>query len=85
MAAQIPGILLAKNPHAKHIDVTRKGYVLVDLTAERMQAEFHYVKHKVPNDIAEEITVFTVARDSATLVPGATPSPSRSTPPAPAP
>ncbi|MET0339495.1 MAG: alkaline phosphatase D family protein [Polyangiales bacterium] len=74
LADSIPDILKGVNPHAKYIDVKRKGYVLVDVTAERMQAEFYYVNHKAPNDAGEVATLFTVARDTARLVPATTPS-----------
>ena len=61
--------LLGANPHAKYAEVTRKGYVLVDVTAERMQAEWYYLNHKTPNTAQEQLgKAFTCARNSATLV-----------------
>jgi len=83
-----PALLPTANPHLKHIEVTRKGYVLVDLSQERMQAEWWYVKqYKVPNDAAEELAkAFTCQQSTATLVATTTASPPKDAPtPAPTP
>jgi len=45
--AAAPVLLPMSNPHLKFIDVVRKGYVLIDVTDERIQAEWYFVaNHK---------------------------------------
>ena len=42
----VPGLaslVPAVNPHMKYIDLSQKGYMLLDITPERAQAEFYYV------------------------------------------
>jgi alkaline phosphatase D len=42
-----PLLLPMSNPHLKWVNVTRKGYVLVDVTDERLQAEWYFIgNHK---------------------------------------
>jgi alkaline phosphatase D len=43
IARVAPAAAKLANPHCSWIEVTRKGYVLVDLTPERMQAEWYFV------------------------------------------
>jgi alkaline phosphatase D len=48
-----PMLLPTSNPHLKFINVTRKGYVLVDVTDERVQAEWYFVAdHKENSESA---------------------------------
>jgi alkaline phosphatase D len=85
LEAAAPLLLPApNNPHLKYIEVTRKGYVLVDLSHDRMQAEWWYVKqYKVPNAPEEELAkAFTCQQSTATLVATTTASPSKDAPPA---
>ncbi len=58
------------NPHLKYVEVTRKGYVLVDLTQERLQAEWWFVRqYKTARDASEELAkAFTCQQSSASLV-----------------
>ena len=42
---------LTQNPHIKFGDIQNKGYVLIDITAERCQSEWYYVDdHLTPGD-----------------------------------
>ncbi len=44
----------AANPHIKYYDLARKGYVILDVTADRLQGEWHYVPTvDVPADTDE--------------------------------
>jgi alkaline phosphatase D len=53
-----PSLLPMSNPHLKFINVTRKGYVLVDVTDERLQAEWYFVaNHKEDSAAAREETL----------------------------
>uniref|UniRef100_UPI0032B17707 alkaline phosphatase D family protein n=1 Tax=uncultured Salinisphaera sp. TaxID=359372 RepID=UPI0032B17707 len=36
-------VLLSQNPHMKYVELTQRGYLLLDITRERMQAEWWYV------------------------------------------
>jgi alkaline phosphatase D len=75
------------NPHLMYSEFTRKGYVLIDLDATRLQAEWWYVNdYKTPNAAAETAgKIFTVASNSARLVEATTPSAAIAAPPAAAP
>jgi alkaline phosphatase D len=64
-----PGLLTGANPHLKFCEVTRKGYVLVDITKERVQGEWYFAKdHKTKTDQEELAAAFTCASGSARLV-----------------
>jgi alkaline phosphatase D len=56
LAALAPTLLRSVNPHVHFSEVTRKGYVLLDVTPERVQAEWYFVRdHKQPGDSTEEL------------------------------
>lgn len=78
-AEALVAALLGANPQVKFGEVTRKGYVLVDLTPERMQAEWYFVTNpKLPNVPSEELFVaYTCVKDTAQLALAAAPSPSK--------
>ena len=68
-------VLLGANKHVKFGDAKFKGYVLVDLTRMRMQAEWYYVEFKMPNVYTERLhRAYTCAKDAAQLVQTETPS-----------
>lgn len=64
------GLLTNTNPHLKFSNVTRKGYVLVDVTAERVHGEWYFVKDiKTKTGGAEELAAaFVCDSGSAHLV-----------------
>lgn len=72
LSSLAPTLLPAAHPHLKFVEVTRKGYVLVDLKEERMQAEWYFVgDHKKNDDAARATTMakaFVCASKSAHLV-----------------
>jgi alkaline phosphatase D len=81
LANQSAGILRGSNNHLKFYEATRKGYVLVDLTAERMQAEYYFVSdikktsgsaealaELDPEDMPGVPAIFTCQSGSAHLV-----------------
>jgi alkaline phosphatase D len=47
--------LLTTHPHLKFAETTRRGYVLLDVTPERIQAEWHFVRTVDQRDSAEEL------------------------------
>lgn len=46
---------LATHPHLKFAETTRRGYVLLDLTPERIQAEWYFVRTVDERDDVEEL------------------------------
>lgn len=87
VATAAPALLGSANPHVKYSEFTKKGYVLVDVDATRLQAEWWYVNDfKTPNMPAETAgKLYTVASNSARLVETTTPSAASANPPAAAP
>jgi alkaline phosphatase D len=73
LARAAPSLLPATNPHLKWVEVTRKGYVLVDVKEERVQAEWYFIADIKKNDEAgrkEELAkAFVCNAGSARLVP----------------
>jgi alkaline phosphatase D len=71
-AALAPTLLPSTHPHLKFVDVTRKGYVVVDVTDERIQADWFFVAdHKLPGDAGRAQTHakgYVCASKSAHLV-----------------
>lgn len=82
-AAVATSLLVNVNPQVKFSDVTRKGYVLLDVTPERVQAEWYFVLDiKRPNMHEEELArVFVCRAGQPHLVPGEQASASRTNAP----
>jgi alkaline phosphatase D len=51
-----PMLLMNVHPHLKFVEVTRKGFVLVDVQDERVQAEWYFVGDHKKNDDAGRAT-----------------------------
>lgn len=77
-----PRLLKESNPQLKYAEVTKKGYVLLDVTNERVQAEWYYVtQYKAPGDSTEMFAKsFTCQQSSARLVEATTPSTPKTAP-----
>lgn len=68
----IAGLLRGVNPHFKHVDFTRRGYTLLDLTPERIVAEWWTVETvSQPSPLESFSVAFEVRRGSNRLVPSA--------------
>ncbi len=69
-AGAAPGLLMTSNPHVRWAEFTKKGYVLIDVDATRLQAEWWFVNEfQMPNMPAETAAkMYTVASNSARLV-----------------
>jgi alkaline phosphatase D len=76
-AAQFAGALLATHPHIKFVELYRRGYLLVDVTHERVQAEWHHVRTITEPSTDEDIgATFEVrAGDNHLTLPGANGAP----------
>ena len=77
------GIVHAQNPHVRHLDLDHHGYLLLDITAERVVGEYWSVDTvAVPSNNQVFSTAFEVRDGTRHLVPSA---PTRPRPVAPAP
>ncbi|HEX5687806.1 MAG TPA: hypothetical protein VFY73_27645 [Ideonella sp.] len=60
--------LCSQNPHFKYIDLTRRGYVLLDVTRERVVCEWwHLETVDAPDDRQTMAAAFEVRDDEARL------------------
>ena len=74
------------HPHVKHVDLTRHGYVLLDVTPDAVQAEWYYVSTLAERGGEETLgAALVTARGANHLVVSDTPSEPRDDAPAPAP
>jgi alkaline phosphatase D len=65
----IVGALEGANKHVRFGEVTQKGYVLIDLTRERLQAEWYFVNRTLPNDDVQTLGFSaTCQRGTARLI-----------------
>jgi alkaline phosphatase D len=72
----------ATNPHIKYIDVDRKGYLLLDVTPERIQGEWWYVDTIAERGGGESFGRALVLADGANHLDPALTAGSPSSPPA---
>lgn len=78
--------LLETHPHLKFADLTRNGYVLLDLTLERAQAEWYFVSTVAERRLEEQLgAAFSTLTGANHLVVAPEPSLPRSDAAAPAP
>jgi alkaline phosphatase D len=78
--------LLDTHPHLAFTDLTRRGYVLLDLDEQRAQAEWYFVLSVAEPLAREELgALYQVSRGQAHLTPGAAAAQPRADAPAPAP
>jgi alkaline phosphatase D len=81
----LAGIVLSQNPHIKHVDLDRRGYLLLDLQPARVVGEFYVIDTVTAASKHESfVTAFEVQLGSNHLVPSAQTTP-RANPPAAAP
>jgi alkaline phosphatase D len=75
LAAQLTGALATSHPHVKFVDLLRRGYTLLDVTPERIQAEWYHVATVLERRADEELAAtLQVASGSSHLVPAIEPS-----------
>jgi len=78
---QIAGGLRFYNPHFKYINLTQRGYMLMDVTRERVVGEWWYVDSVgSPSNIEVFATAFQVVFGTNRLVPAAQTTPRASAP-----
>jgi alkaline phosphatase D len=54
-AAQLAAVLAQTHPHIKFVELNRRGYVLLDVTAERVQAEWYHVETIAERRVEESL------------------------------
>lgn len=75
IAAALAQQVLATHPHMKFVELYRRGYLLLDVTPERVQAEwYHVVTLSEPLADADLGAVFVTESGSAHVVAGAEPA-----------
>ena len=80
--AQVQDALRLNNPHFKYVDLARKGYLLLDITAERCQGEFWAVDGITARGGGESFQAAFAAQDGANrLRAGSQSAPQQNTPP----
>ncbi len=78
LASVAPALLQNANPHIKYNEVTRKGYLVVDITRERVQGEWYFVgDHLTKTNIEEFAAAFSCASGTSHLVEAGGPLPPR--------
>ncbi len=70
--------LMANNPHLKYANITERGYLLLDVTAARVQGEYFFTGLPVVRDATETFRrVLVCNAGSNRLTPGTIPSTGR--------
>ena len=78
---QIAALLRSINPHFKHIDLNRRGYMLLDVTPERVVCEWWHVETvQVPSPLQTFGVAFEVRHGSNRLAPAAQTQPPAAAP-----
>ena len=81
----LAALVQTQNPHVKHVDLQQHGYLLLDVTPERVVGEYWNVDTvAVPSGVQAFATAFEVRDGVPHLVPSAQTAP-RASPPPPAP
>ncbi|HEB55611.1 MAG TPA: alkaline phosphatase [Gammaproteobacteria bacterium] len=74
-AAQMAAFVRSQNPHMKFVELNKRGYVLLDITHERSQAEWYFAETiKAPNLNESFVTAFKTVAGTNHLVKAAGPS-----------
>jgi alkaline phosphatase D len=69
-AAQLTAVVQATHPHVKFSELTRHGYLLLDVTHERVQAQWYFVGTILERLATEELaTEFQVRAGENRLSP----------------
>ena len=75
----------SQNPHMKYIDLQQRGYILLDITPERTQAEWYYVPTISETNDGEALGAVFATTDGANRLASGTQSEPRADAPPPAP
>lgn len=72
--APLQGVLSLLNPHIRYADLSRHGYLLLDLTPERIQGEWWYSETIATSSAVETLGAAYASVDGANHLAAATPS-----------
>jgi alkaline phosphatase D len=76
LAAQLTALVGMTHGHVKFVDLTRRGYLLLDITPERVQAEWYFLQTILEPDPGEELAaVFEVRAGENRLTATGVPAP----------
>ncbi len=68
-AAQMGAFVRSQNPHMKFVELNKRGYILLDITHERTQAEWYFAETiKAPNLNESFVTAFKTVAGTNHLV-----------------
>jgi alkaline phosphatase D len=81
----VSGIVFAQNPHIKHIDLDRRGYLLLDLKPERVVGEFWVIDTVAAPSSVQTLGAAWEVRDGTNRLAPSAQTPPKANPPAPAP
>ena len=82
-AALLAGLLRQTHPHIKYVELSRRGYALLDITAERIQCEWYHVETIEARSTVETRAAMLLVKDGENHLRTATEaSTPRSNPPA---
>jgi alkaline phosphatase D len=84
-AAGAQQLIAATHPHVKYVDLLRRGYLLIDLTRDQVQAEWYHVRTLTERQATEDAgRIFRAAATTNRLIAGTTSTPPTAAAPAPA-
>lgn len=82
-AALLAQVLRQTHPHIKFVELSRRGYALLDITAERIQCEWYHVETIETRSAAESLAAMLQVKDGENHLSAASaPSLPRANPPA---
>jgi alkaline phosphatase D len=81
--ASVQDALTVNNPHFKYIDLSQHGYIVLDVTADRVSGEWWYVGDITTSGVTTDTfgTAYEVQRDANHLVAGTQSDPKPNPPP----
>jgi alkaline phosphatase D len=82
---QIAGAIRAYNPHLKYVQLTQRGYMLIDVNPQRLVGEWWYVDTVASPSTNQRFAVAFQVNDGANHLTPSSQTPDRPNPPAPAP
>lgn len=81
LAERIAAGIMAESPHLAYVELSRKGYVVLDVTAGRVSADYFFVQGVLPGEGAEEFAAgFDTQHGKANLIRREAPKPARQGP-----
>ena len=81
LADRIAQGIIDQSPHLQYVELSRKGYLVLEVTAQTVSADYFYVQGILPGEGAEQFAVgFDTRHGKADLLRRDAPRPARSGP-----